>query len=115
MCGSFIGCASLFSFFAFSLFLSTMKDMPKSRLIIIGIIGFVILFFALVLLGILPGRNQNTGSKVSLTVWGVEPLSAVSPLLTALESRYSIKYQAFDPATYEATLVNALAAGTGPD
>ncbi len=89
--------------------------MPRSRLIIIGILGFVVLFFALVFLGIVPGRNQNAGGKVTLTVWGVEPQNVFSSVTTALESRYTIQYRAFDPATYESDLVNALAAGKGPD
>ncbi|MEK7612003.1 MAG: extracellular solute-binding protein [Patescibacteria group bacterium] len=90
---------------------------PKSRAIIVGITGFVIIFFVLVFLGVIPGRqNPEDRNKTALTFWGVFETSAViNELTAALGGQYAITYRQFDPQNYETELVNALAAGKGPD
>jgi multiple sugar transport system substrate-binding protein len=92
-------------------------NIPKSRLIIFSAIGFVVLFGALVFLGIIPGLKPNTATqKISLAVWGVFDSNAIiQEIVTSLGSQFEIQYREFNINTYESQLINALAAGTGPD
>ncbi|MCL4405429.1 MAG: extracellular solute-binding protein [Patescibacteria group bacterium] len=90
----------------------------KQQKIIIGIIGFVVLFFLLVFLGVIPGLRRS-GPSASLTVWGVGDNGSVwGPSVQAFEKTYpniSVSYTQLDQASYESKLINALAAGQGPD
>jgi ABC-type glycerol-3-phosphate transport system substrate-binding protein len=86
---------------------------PKARLIIIGIgLLLVVIVSALVIFG---SRGGGKNLNVTLTVWGVESESAMQALTDTLPENFKITYRSFDPATYESELVNALAAGNGPD
>lgn len=82
-----------------------------------GVLGFIVLFFALVFLNIIPGRRP-TGSNINLTVWGVDDESAMNGAIGALSAKYSgakVNYKHINSATYERDLIDALAAGSGPD
>ncbi len=62
--------------------------------------------------------TPNVGTPVSLVIWGTEPLESVKPLFEAYRAQHSnvtYVYREQDPATYDARLIDALAAGTGPD
>jgi len=91
--------------------------MPKSRLIIIGVIGLVVILGLLIFFGILPGlRKGGSGNATTeLIVWGVEPAAAMNEAAALLGRSYRITYRQFSPLTYEGELVDALAAGRGPD
>lgn len=91
--------------------------MAKSRLIIIGIALLVILFFALLFSGIIPGLKKNGGKAqvTSLTFWGVfDGKQKVGEALAGIPG-FQVTYREMNPATYEADLINALASGKGPD
>ncbi len=94
--------------------------MQKGKLIILGIAGFVIIIVMLMFAGLLPGikKNINTASA-DLTMWGFEDAPTIWTELidgyTKLNPNITIKYTQKDPATFENDIVNALAAGTGPD
>jgi ABC-type glycerol-3-phosphate transport system substrate-binding protein len=92
-----------------------MAVLPKSRLIILGVSGAVIILGALVFLGIIPGlQTPGEGKPVPLTVWG--PIDSEDTVTRAAQGlNYQIAYERIDPAKYESTLVNALASGEGPD
>jgi multiple sugar transport system substrate-binding protein len=81
-------------------------------------VGFVILFFLLVLVGIIPGLRKN-GTSATLKIWGVGDSSDVWAAsiqsYSASHPGVAVTYTQIDQSNYESTLVNALAAGNGPD
>lgn len=84
-------------------------------LAVASVIGIVIL---LVLFGVLPGRREIPGPKTELVVWGTADARAFQSAIRGFESTYQdvdVTYKSVDEDGYETTLVNAMAAGTGPD
>lgn len=104
--------------------LNTMK-ITKGKFVILASILFVVLIGTLIFLGIIPGLRSTSGNKTdsltgSLSVWGVfDNDAAVNQTLVneflLQHPNVTITYRSLDPRTYEQDLVNALAAGTGPD
>ena len=86
---------------------------PKTRLIIIGI--GLILLVGIVLIFIFGSRTTGTTQNISLNFWGVESPQAIQAITDVLPKNFKITYKAFDASTYESELINALAAGKGPD
>ena len=78
----------------------------------------MIIFF-MIFAGILPGIKPASPEKVTLEFWGVEDDNAVwRDLIDGLKQDYphiSVIYRRFDKESYEGTLINRLAEGTGPD
>lgn len=95
--------------------------LTRSRLIILGSAALVVVFLALLFMGVIPGLRVRPPSAppVELVVWGVfDSNQAIDALETSYRDRSSnvqVSYRQFDPSTYETELINALAAGTGPD
>ncbi len=90
--------------------------MPKSRLIIIGIVLLVLIVLTLLFTGVIPGLRATTPPPVPLTVWGVFDAPETFNIITnAVGPQYVVTYRALPIASYETELVNALAAGKGPD
>ncbi len=96
----------------------------RNQIVIVSVAGGVILIFALVFLGILPGlQNQQANPqniKATINVWGVgDPSAAYSAAIQSFNATYkkvTINYKSFpDAQTYDAAVLNALAAGQGPD
>lgn len=92
----------------------------KPQLVILGVGGFLILFFLLVFLGIIPGLKSDLGRpSVELEFWGVGDEPKVwQEVISKFESAYPnvrVRYTKFDAANYEKQLIDALAAGSGPD
>ena len=91
--------------------------MNRSTLIIIGIVGIAVLVVMFVVFGV--GRNPPVPTPVTIQFWGFGDDEAVwRPVLDAFHAQYptiTIAYKRFTEATYEDTLVNRLAAGSGPD
>lgn len=95
-------------------------QLTRSQLIIIGSVVFVVLLVIGVFTGILPGTRvfQQKAAEVSLTVWGIDDREFLNENLTnyeTLRTNVRVKYTKLDPATYEQTVINALAAKSGPD
>ncbi len=89
----------------------------KQQWIIVGIAGFVVLFFILVFLNILPGLRNNNKVE-TLTFWGTEDPSAWAYTISSfskLHSGIKINYFQVSPVDFQSRLINALASGTGPD
>jgi ABC-type glycerol-3-phosphate transport system substrate-binding protein len=65
------------------------------------------------------GGGKPADLSGSIVVWGVgDPQAAFDGLIggyTALHPKVTIAYRSFDPGVYDATLLNALASGQGPD
>src|SRR3989344_7248732 len=91
--------------------------LSQSRMIIIGI-ALLIVIVTIVIFSF--GTKPPTSAKVKLTVWGTFDSQSVwqdiAGKYTTSGGNADITYKEFlDPQTYESELLNALAAGTGPD
>lgn len=93
-----------------------------NRRIVIGIVSVavVVIFFSLVFTGVIPGlRKDITAQRVTLTMWGVfdgaDAFNGVMSAYKAKNPNVDVIYKQFAPEDYERELVNALAAGKGPD
>lgn len=105
------------------------KAMPlsKTKIIIIFSTAIIVAVFVLIFLGILPGMKPEPSGggggiggkkKTQISFWGVENANYIKTLTDAYSAAnptFQINYQQFDESTYEKTLINALAAGQGPD
>lgn len=92
----------------------------KAQIIIFGSIGAIVFLSLLVILGVLPGFKERPVSNFTLEIWGPDDVPALwQPLIEQFREEVAggadIKYLKRDPRTYEAELLNALAAGSGPD
>ncbi len=93
----------------------------RNQKIIISAVGAIVLFLLLVFLGIIPGLRPatKTNIKANLEFWGVyDSKNAYQTIIDQFQNLHpgiQIKYAQFDPSTYEKELINALAAGKGPD
>ncbi len=95
-------------------------QLTRSQLIIIGSVVFVVLLAIGVFTGILPGARTltQTAPEVSLTIWGTDDRELFNENLNnyeTLRTNVRVKYTELDPETYEQTVINALAAKSGPD
>ena len=86
------------------------------RIVFGGFIVVAVLIFA----GVLPGfqkESQGTGGEV--TLWGSIPEEIMQPLVSGLNGTYSgefsLIYEEKNNNTFESDLLEALAAGVGPD
>lgn len=97
--------------------------LTKNQIIIIGVVAFIILFFILGLLGVIPifkntNPGQNPNTEATLNFWGVDDSNSYRSVFDAYASSHpgiKISYQQFDEKNYESALLNALATGKGPD
>lgn len=95
-------------------------NLSRSQLIIIGSVLFVVLLVVGIFTGILPGARK-LGEKlpdITLKVWGVDDQNLFQDNLGSYESlrtNVRVDYEEINPATYEQDIINALAAGKGPD
>ncbi len=83
-----------------------------------GAAGFIILFFLLVFLGIIPGLRRSGGEAARLTFWGIDEPRAWESAISLFMKNHpnlSITYKQISEANYESELIDALAAGSGPD
>ena len=98
-----------------------MTKFTRNQIIIISVVGIVALFLILVFTGIIPGLRPGVKErlKADLTFWGVyDKIDAYQSVITQFQNLHQgvrITYKQFDPQTYESELINALAAGKGPD
>lgn len=95
-------------------------NFSRSQLTIIGSVLFVVLLLIGIFTGIIPGVRK-TATKlpdVTLNIWGVDDRGNFESFLAPYENSHKnvhINYEQFNPDAYEKELVNALAAGQGPD
>ena len=97
------------------------QNFSKLQLIVIGVVVVVLLIFLGIFTGVLPGLKTQKipPPQMDLVIWGVadESESFNSNLLaySKLFSNIKVTYKKIDEANYEQELINALAAGKGPD
>lgn len=91
--------------------------MTRNQIILIGV--GVLIVVALVVLLLIGARRPGKELSGDLTVWGVfDPAFAFDKVISSyreLHPKVNIAYRELDPNTYEQDLINALAAGRGPD
>lgn len=88
----------------------------SSRQIIL--IGGAVLFLIIIILIFSFGSKPPPPPKVTLTIWGIEPVSNFNPLIEAYKSRrpnVTINYIEVDENNYRQKVLDALASGSGPD
>ena len=86
-------------------------------------IGILILFVVFIIGGVFIFASfsglTNSGSIGNITIWGTLDRQVMEEALSAIreadQAYEQVKYEEKDPATYRDELVNALAAGGGPD
>lgn len=89
---------------------------PNQIAIVIGAVGVIVV--VIVAYFFFRKGDVNLGPSVALTVWGTEPQELIRPALdgyVAIRPNVSYKYTEIDAETYDAKLIDALAAGEGPD
>ena len=93
--------------------------MDRLRLIIIIVVIGIVLVPALIYLRVLPGRPAGSPAGANLTFWGIQDDSMLwQDAIRKFEENYphiKVSYTRMNEATYESTLVDALAKGSGPD
>lgn len=91
----------------------------RTQLIILGSVGVVILGIILLVVGIIPGLKTAVPTKVELTYWGLrsdeQAMKDVIARYSQVNNNVTIKYTGIPEEQYEETLIDSLAAGTGPD
>ena len=90
--------------------------LSKSQLIIIGVAGGLLLIFSVIVftgLGVRPDREEAT-----IKIWGIDDYTSFNSAKTGFAKEFpgvKIMYTQVPEKAYEQTLIDALAAGTGPD
>lgn len=97
-------------------------SLTKNQLIIAGITGFVVIVGALILVGAIPGLRTSGPESIAaqISIWNVgDNEGAFTAAFAEFNKKYknvTFRYRSFpNEAGYEAALLDALAAGTGPD
>jgi len=79
--------------------------------------GILTLIFILLLAGVFPGA-RNKGEVTTIDFWGVDGSSSWSTAISKYQKEnpsIKISYRSINQPEYEKTLIDALAAGRGPD
>ncbi|MBI4034225.1 MAG: extracellular solute-binding protein [Candidatus Brennerbacteria bacterium] len=98
-------------------------SLTRNQIIVIGVAGLLILILILIFAGILPGLKEEDprfNIRTNLEFWGVfDNVEAYNAALAAYKETYPgvvVNYRRFaSVADYERALLDALAAGQGPD
>lgn len=84
--------------------------------IILGIFIFGAIAALLVFSGVIKLGTSATEARGSVLVWGTLPYATMQPYIDQAKTKnLSVTYESQNPDTYELDLVNAIAAGVGPD
>jgi len=95
--------------------------MSKFQTILTGVFVGVAIIAVLMFAGFLPGFKNKGGAEnaAKLTLWGTFNQNKMRPIISALNEKnkikFSVKYAAKKEGGYANDIVNALAAGKGPD
>lgn len=84
--------------------------------IIMGTFVFAAVVALLVFSGLIKVGQDTQEARGSVTVWGTIPFSTMQKYIEQSKTKnLNVNYQVQDLVTYESDLVNAIAAGNGPD
>ncbi|MDD5711070.1 MAG: extracellular solute-binding protein [Candidatus Colwellbacteria bacterium] len=89
----------------------------QKQTIFLAIAGVIALVVVLMFVGVIPGKRTPKAEITQLELWGVDNRKVWEGTISRFRSVYpvEVKYKRIDPASYEKDVVNALAAGEGPD
>jgi len=94
------------------------RQFTKEQTIFLGVAAGIVLIFLLIVVGALPGK-RGANPEVDLVVWGAGDKSVVwKGTIARFGKSYpdvNIEYVSVSKTNYESDLLNALAAGRGPD
>ena len=93
-----------------------MPPHTKQTAIVVGVATVLLVVVGLITTNL---RSSNKPKPITLTIWGVTDMPKAfndnAGGYTALHPNVTLKYQKMDAARYHADVLNALAAGQGPD
>ena len=92
-----------------------MKLTQKQGIILFGVILFIIIAGVAFYFGV---RTSSQSQKITLTAWGTDPKNIFDDMVTAYKTsgvQLTLSYTQIPAADYQNKLLNAFAAGTGPD
>lgn len=94
-------------------------NLDRNQKIFLGVIGFLVIVILLMYFRIIPGFQKKT-ENVTLTIWlpNTENLNALQPILDSYQSSHrglKLEYSQIPADKYEYRVIDALAAGEGPD
>lgn len=97
-----------------------MKQSNFFQVVLLILFGFVGIVAVLIFGGFLPGYRTNTNNvNQNVVMWGTFPAASMQNFLGKFNKKYegsfSVNYVAKNQAEFEEDLIEALAAGTGPD
>lgn len=87
----------------------------RYRVIVISVAAVLVV---IALAGFVFGRKTEVGTGGTIEFWGTDSPSVWEPIISAYQTAnplVAIKYAQKDSSSYEKELINALAAGSGPD
>jgi len=93
----------------------------RAQIWIISVVTIVLVLIVGTVTGIIPGLRKKNIKPPTLTlnVWGImsedDGLRESFDAYSATHQNVTLRYEQIDPNSYETTLLNALAAGKGPD
>jgi len=95
-------------------------NLTRTQLIIIGSVIFIIFITVGIFTGFLPGTRdlRQKPPELKLIIWGVDDKILYTENLINYETlrpNVKVDYEEINPLTYEQDIINALAAGGGPD
>ena len=93
-------------------------NLSRNQIIIVSLVLLLVVISVFAFVGIIPGIFKEDQNKVTLKMMGFEDSRVFSPVIKSFNDKFphiKVKYQQVDFNNYEDILVNALAAGTGPD
>lgn len=92
-----------------------MKKLGLQNIIVsIFVIGAIVAL--LVFSGVIKLRNNTQTTEGTVEVWGTIPFGTMQPYIDSITTNdLRVVYKVKNNATYESELINALAAGNGPD
>lgn len=95
-------------------------NLTRSQLAIIGAVIFTALLAVGIFTGVLPGARKNRikPPEITLNIWGIDEQGLFQENFFAYEAlrpNVRVDYEEINPVSYEKDLVDALAAGSGPD
>jgi ABC-type glycerol-3-phosphate transport system substrate-binding protein len=97
-----------------------MNNLNTFQIVLLACLGFIAFLAVLIFAGVIPGfRGPTGGVGGTVVLWGPIPDETMNSALKVFQAQYksefTLTYIYQDPRSLEANLVEALAAGRGPD
>ena len=95
-------------------------SLSRNQIVVVGVTGLILFLGVLIFLGVIPGlrTERDPSLEGELTFWGIEEYEIFRDQISAftgVHPKVKINYEQIDAGNYETKLIDALAAGRGPD